>query len=198
MLWGCMDLSTPLRLESTFTIGGSQSCSCPMHSMPTLQQLCSGSQRLKTPVHYCTTRDHHESLVIEMIQNEMTTMSQLLTTTTTIPNQMRARSGGHRRPAVGPRTPSVLASELMCLKQVGKASLVHPVASGRWPKSHHFATRNARLLRPAAILQPALLMHSCISFCARCLVPKSAQFSKPLTLRMSKSRLATASCTHKT
>ena len=79
--WGCMDLSTPLRLESTFTIGGSQSCYVPMHSMPSLQFL-SGSQRLKIPGHYCTTRDLLESLVIGMIQNEMATMSQLLTTTT--------------------------------------------------------------------------------------------------------------------
>ena len=57
---------------------------------------------------------------------------------------------------------------------------------------------NASFERPRTMRHPALLIHSCISFLAKCFVPISAGFSIPITVTMVSSRRATASCTHKT
>ena len=79
-LWGCMVLSTPLRLGG-HPLNWGPSILQNSHALPAHTTVfLPGSQRLKIPAYYCTTQELLESLVIGMIWNEMATVSQLLTT----------------------------------------------------------------------------------------------------------------------
>ena len=88
---------------------------------------------------------------------------------------------------------SFLTTFFICRKFSGQSSMTvsvsvasslpsSPENQDRRPKSRSLASHSANFEQPAAILQPSLLGHSCISFCAKCIVPKNRPVSHSLIL----------------